>query len=73
MALIEHLERDDWRELPRDTFARTLAVIENDRFRHVGSAADDLRGWRAAGGIPRLKERLNRPMEMRRFSAPHHP
>ncbi|MDZ7621264.1 MAG: hypothetical protein U5O69_02085 [Candidatus Competibacteraceae bacterium] len=73
MVFIEHRERDDWRELPRDMFAHTLAVIENDRFRRVGSAADDLRGWRAAGGIPRVKERLNRPMEMRRLSAPQHP
>jgi hypothetical protein len=69
MALIEHLERDHWREFLRDTFAYTLDVIKNDRFRHVGSAADDLRGWLTAGGIPRVKERLNRQMEMRRFSA----
>jgi hypothetical protein len=67
MALIEHLERDHWREFLRDTFAYTLDVIKNDRFRHVGSAADDLRGWLTAGGIPRVKERLNRQMEMRRF------
>ena len=67
MALIEHLERDHWREFLRDTFAYTIDVIKNDRFRHVGSAADDLRGWLTAGGIPRVKERLNRQMAVRRF------
>ena len=67
MALIEHLERDHWREFLRDIFAYTLDVLKNDRFRHLGSAADDLRGWLTAGGIPKVKERLNRQMEMRRF------
>lgn len=68
MALIEHLERDNWREFLRDTFKYTLDVLKNDRFRSVGSAADDLRSWLAAGGLPRVKEHLNRQMEMRRFS-----
>ena len=58
MALIEHLERDDWQEFLRDTFAYTLDVLKHDRFRHIGSAADDLRGWLTAGGIPKVKERL---------------
>ena len=68
MALIEHLERDNWREFLRDTFKYTLDVLNNDRFRSVGSAADDLRSWLVAGGLPRVKEHLNRQMEMRRFS-----
>lgn len=67
MALIEHLGRDHWREFLRDIFAYTLDVLKNDRFHHLGSAADDLRGWLSTGGIPKVKEHLNRQMEMRRF------
>ena len=52
----------------RDTFAYTLYVLKNDRYRRVGSAADDLRSWLATGGIPRVKECLNRQMAMRQFS-----
>jgi hypothetical protein len=69
MALIEHLERDHWREFLRDTFGYVLDMLKHDRFRPVGSAADDLRGWLTAGGIPRVKARLNQQMAMRRFPA----
>ncbi|MBM4043416.1 MAG: hypothetical protein FJ290_33430 [Planctomycetes bacterium] len=67
MALIEHLEREDWQDVLRRSFEYTLDVLKNDRFRPVGSAVDDLRGWLAAGGIPRVRERLNQQMAIRRF------
>ncbi len=68
MALIEHLERDNWEEFLRSSFEYTLNVLKNDRFRSVGSAVDDLRSWLARGGMSRVKERLNDQMEMRQFS-----
>jgi hypothetical protein len=68
MALIEHLERDGWREFLCNTFEYTLDVLKNDRFRHIGSAADDLRSWLAAGGVARVRAYLNEQMERRQFS-----
>jgi hypothetical protein len=68
MALIEHLERDDWQGFLRTSFEYTLDVLQHDRFRTVGSAVDDLRSWLAGGGIRRVQERLNHQMAMRRFS-----
>ena len=69
MALIEHLERDNWQEFLRGSFEYVLHVLKNDRFRSVGSSADDLRSWLARGGINRVKERLSQQMDMRRFSS----
>lgn len=68
MALIEHLERDNWEEFLRSSFEYTLEVLKNDRYRSVGSAVDDLRSWLARGGMSRVKERLNDQMERRQFS-----
>ena len=68
MALIEHLEDDRWEEFFRGVFQYTLEVMKHDRFRSVGSAADDLRSWLARGGVARVRERLDMQMEMRRFS-----
>ena len=42
MALIEHLERDGWEEFFRGSFRYALDVMKHDRFRSVGSSADDL-------------------------------
>ena len=67
MALIEHLEREGWEEFLRDSFRYTLDVLKNDRFGAVGSSVDDLRSWLAAGGVARVREHLDRQMEMRRF------
>ena len=67
MALIEHLEHDGWEEFFRDMFRYTLDVLKNDRFRPVGSSVDDLRSWLAAGGVARVRERLDEQMEIRRF------
>ena len=69
MSLIEHLETDRWEEFFRGVFEYTLEVMKHDRFRSVGSAVDDLRGWLARGGVARVRERLDDQMEMRRFSA----
>ena len=69
MALIEHLEQDNWQDFLRRSFEYTLDVLKNDRFRSVGSSVDDLRSWLARGGIKRVKEHLNNQMDMRRFSS----
>ncbi len=71
MALIENLERPNWREFFRSCFEYTLEVLKNDRFRSVGSSADDLRSWLGHGGIARVREHLDRQMDMRRFSPEH--
>ncbi len=68
MALIEHLEQDNWQDFLRRSFEYTLDVLKNDRFRSVGSSVDDLRSWLARGGIKRVKEHLNNQMDMRCFS-----
>jgi hypothetical protein len=68
MALIEHLESDNWKEFLRSSFEYALEVLKNDRFRSVGSAVDDLRSWLARGGMSRVKEGLNDQMERRQFS-----
>jgi len=67
MALIEHLERDNWQEALRGFFQYTLEVLRTDRFRHVSSSVDDLRSWLAAGGVRRVKEHLDDQMAIRRF------
>ena len=68
MALIEHLEDDRWDEIFRGVFRYTLEVMKHDRFRSVGSSVDDLRSWLARGAVPRVRERLDMQMEMRRFT-----
>ena len=69
MSLIEHLEKPRWKEFLRSTFEFVLWVLRNDRFRSVGSAADDLRSWLAAGGVARVHHHLDEQMERRRFPA----
>ncbi len=68
MSLIEYLEREDCEEVLRSRFQYALEVLKNDRFRTVGSAVDDLRGWLTAGGVARVRKHLNSQMEGRRFS-----
>jgi hypothetical protein len=58
MALIENLERNEWRQFLGGTFDYTLYVLKNDRSRHVGSSADDMRAWLTRGGVRRVKEAL---------------
>ncbi len=68
MALIEHLDRDNWRDLLRKFFEHTLYVIKNDPFQQVGSAVDDLRAWIRQGGVSRIRYHLNNQMENLHFS-----
>lgn len=77
MSLIEHLDGERWEEFLRSTFEYVLWVLKHDRFRSVGSAADDLRSWLAVGGVGRVRHHLDKQMEMLRFpqarkSAVHH-
>lgn len=71
MALIENLEHDGWEDFFRNCFEFTLEVLKEDRFRPVGSSADDLRSWLAAGGVPRVRDHLAEQMRRRGFSADH--
>lgn len=72
MSLIEHLNQDNGEEFLRSTFEYVLYVLANDRYRYVGSGADDLRSWLVRGGMPRVREQLNAQMEMRRFLPAQH-
>ena len=67
MALIENLERNNWREFFSGMFEYTLWTLRHDRFRHVGSSVADLRSWLVAGGIARGRHRLEEGMSMRKF------
>jgi len=67
MALIENLDKGNWREFLGSMFDYTLDVLKNDRFRSVGSSVDDLRAWLARGGIRRVKEHLADQMKQRRY------
>ena len=67
MALIENLERDNWKEFFDEMFRYALWTLRHDRLRHVGSSVDDLRSWLVAGGIPRIREHLERGMDIRQF------
>ena len=69
MALIEYLERDDWADVLRRSFAIAIALLQTDRFRLTSSAVDDVRGWLASGGVSRVRLHLNRQMKDCRFTA----
>ena len=68
MALIEQLESDNWPELLRMFFESTLDILKNNPHQPSGSSIDDLRAWLRQGGVCRVKEHLNRQMEIRLFS-----
>ena len=68
MALIENLERDNWRSRLESSFEQAVELLASDRFRWAGSSIDDLKSWLVAGGVSRVKLHLNKQMEMRRFS-----
>ena len=68
MALIENLEREGWEEFLRNCFRYALEVLKEDRFRPIGSSADDLRSWLTAGGVARVRYHLREQMEMRGLS-----
>lgn len=67
MALIENLERDDWKQFFSEMFRYALWTLRHDRFGRVGSSVDDLRSWLVSGGIPRIRQNIDSGMEMRRF------
>jgi hypothetical protein len=67
MALIEHMERNNWDELLRNFFEYTLEVLKHDPFRSVGSSVDDLRSWLGAGGVGRVKAHLTDQMTGLRY------
>ena len=68
MSLIEHLNKPNWESVLRGSFEYALEVLRTDRFRSVGSAVDDLRGWLTAGGVQRVKEHLQHQMTMLQFA-----
>jgi len=68
MALIEHLQNDEWQPFFRNCFVYTLNILKNDPHARVGSSVDDLRSWFRTGGLPNVQERLNAQMEVLRFS-----
>ncbi|MEM8505558.1 MAG: hypothetical protein AAF716_20700 [Cyanobacteria bacterium P01_D01_bin.1] len=67
MALIENLEHDNWRSFLNSCFSQAVELLATDRFRWAGSSIDDLKSWLAAGGVGRVKQHLNKQMELRRF------
>ncbi len=68
MSLIEHLNRPNWEDMLRGSFEYALEVLHTDRFRSIGSAADDLRSWLTAGGVERVRKHLQDQMKRLRFA-----
>lgn len=69
MALIEYLERDDWREVLLRSFEGAITLLQTDRFRRTSSAIDDIRSWLTSGGVSRVQLQLERQMKARRLAA----
>lgn len=69
MVLIENLEREGWEDFLRNCFRFTLEVLREDRFRSLGSSADDLRSWLTAGGVARVRYHLGEQMRRHGLSA----
>ena len=69
MALIEYLERDDWRSVLRRSFEGAINLLQTDRFCRTSSAIDDIRSWLTSGGVSRVQLQLSRQMEARRLAA----
>jgi hypothetical protein len=67
MALIEYLERDNWREVLRRSFEGAIALLQTDRFRQTSSGIDDIRSWLTSGGVSRIQLQLDWQMEGRRL------
>jgi hypothetical protein len=68
MSLIEHLDREDWEEFLRNTFAYSLELLKTDPFRYAGSAVDDMKSWLSVGGVSRVKHHLNHQMDQCQYS-----
>ncbi len=69
MALIEYLEKGDWRGYLQSIFPFTLDVLKNKRFDVGGSPVDDLRAWLGVGGVSRVKHHLRYQMGQLRYPA----
>lgn len=69
MALIEYLERDDWREVLRRSFEGAINLLQTDRFRRTSSSIDDIKNWLTSGGVSRVQLQLDRQTEARRLAA----
>jgi hypothetical protein len=67
MALIEHLEHDDWQEALRRSFEGAINLLQTDRFRRTSSTIDDIRSWLTSGGVSRVHLQLDRQMDARRL------
>lgn len=67
MALIEHLDRDDWQKNLEHFFEATISLLKEDPNMQCGSAVGDLKAWLRTGGIPRVKEALAKGSFMRRY------
>lgn len=67
MSLIEYLEHDNWQDVLKRNFELALDALARKDYRIGSSAMDDMRSW-LAGGVSRVKIRLNDQMKMRRFS-----
>ncbi len=68
MSFIELMDREDWKDCLKRNFEHAIYIMKNDRFRHVSSAVDDIRGWLGYGGASRVREQLNRQMKSLRYS-----
>ncbi|MBV6627711.1 MAG: hypothetical protein KI793_33100 [Rivularia sp. (in: Bacteria)] len=67
MALIEYLERDDWRSVLRRSFEGAITLLQTDRFGRCSSAVDDIKSWLTSGGVSRVQLQLERQMKGRRL------
>jgi hypothetical protein len=71
MALIEYLERGDWRGVLRRSFEGAITLLQTDRFRPTSSAIEDVKSWLTNGGVSRVQLQLDREMKGRRLEENH--
>ena len=69
MALIEYLEKGDWRGFLQPLFPYILKRMKQGDYDYGGSATDDLRAWLGVGGVSRVKHHLTNQMRDLRFPA----
>ncbi|BAZ37701.1 hypothetical protein NIES4101_36240 [Calothrix sp. NIES-4101] len=72
MALIEYLDRDDWRDVLRRSFngaIRCDRFTEKGRWKMTSSAIDDMRSWLTGGGINRVQLQIDRQMDSYRLAS----
>ncbi|MEA5574102.1 hypothetical protein [Calothrix sp. UHCC 0171] len=69
MALIEYLDRDDWRDAMRRSFEGAIALLQRDRWKMTSSAIDDMRSWLTNGGINRVQIQIDQQMDNYRLAS----